>query len=181
MTRLVRRCIRDGIDTIKLNLSGDIGHPRAGADATPMLEPEVRAAVDALRLEQVIANLLDNALKFSPDGGRIEVELSTPTAGTVCLAVRDYGLGIPPERRGRIFDRFYQAHAEEHRSGLGVGLYVSRGIVQLHGGRIWAEFPPDGGTRFVVSLPTGMDGAPRKSRKPSLQHCRSSSSTTTQP
>jgi signal transduction histidine kinase len=127
--------------------------------------PEAHVFADALRLEQVLANLLDNAIKFSPKGGRIEVEVSAPEEGTVQLAVRDRGLGIPPEHREHIFDRFHQAHAREHRSGLGLGLHVSRGIVELHGGRIWAEFPPDGGTRFVVSLPTGVAAVPARRKQ----------------
>jgi signal transduction histidine kinase len=113
----------------------------------------VRAAVDPLRLEQVVTNLLDNAIKYSPEGGEIEVELAAPEAAGVRLSVRDRGLGIPPERRRHIFDRFYQAHATSHQSGMGLGLYISRQIVELHGGRIEAEFPPDGGTRLVVRLP----------------------------
>jgi signal transduction histidine kinase len=140
--------------------------------------PEVRAFVDALRLEQVLTNLLDNAIKFSPQGGRIDVEVAALDDGRVRLAVRDRGLGIPPEHRGRIFERFHQAHAAEHRSGLGLGLYVSRGIVELHGGRIWAEFPPDGGTRFVVTLPTGTDGGPNRPEETAWMDARSSSPAT---
>jgi PAS domain S-box-containing protein len=125
--------------------------------------PNVPASVDALRLEQVVTNLLDNAIKFSPKGRRIEVEVSTSVEGTVRLVVRDHGLGIPPEQEERIFDRFHQVHADEHRSGLGIGLYVSRGIVELHGGRITVESPPDGGARFVVTLPTGLEAdSPRR-------------------
>jgi signal transduction histidine kinase len=71
----------------------------------------------------------------------------------VRLAVRDHGLGIAPEKRAAIFERFYQAHAEEHRSGLGLGLYITRQIVAQHDGTVTAEFPEDGGTRFVVLLP----------------------------
>jgi signal transduction histidine kinase len=70
--------------------------------------------------------------------------------------VRDHGLGIPPEHRPHIFDRFYQAHAGgplTSMAGMGLGLYISRQIVELHGGTIDAEFPDDGGTRFVVMLP----------------------------
>src|SRR5207237_1397900 len=68
-------------------------------------------------------------------------------------------------RRDQLFDRFYQAHGEGHFGGLGLGLFISRQIVELHGGRISAEFPTDGGTRFVVELPlgsaaSGADGAP---------------------
>ena len=116
---------------------------------------EVPALVDPLRLEQVFTNLIDNAIKYSPNGGRIEVELARLAPERVRLMVRDRGIGIGPEARERIFDRFYQAHGSDHRSGLGLGLYISRQIVELHGGAIEAQFPPDGGTRFVVSLPTG--------------------------
>jgi signal transduction histidine kinase len=111
--------------------------------------------VDAARIEQVVTNLLENAIKYSPDGGQIEVELSgrTPAAPWVELAVRDHGLGIPPDRRERLFERFYQAHTAGHLSGLGLGLFISRHIVERHGGQIQATHPEDGGTRFVVTLP----------------------------
>lgn len=122
--------------------------------------PELRARVDAPGIERVVANLLDNAIKFSPDGGPIEVDLSAPDAETVLLTVRDHGIGVPVERRGSMFDRFHQAHGESYRSGLGLGLYVSRTIVELHGGTIRAEFPPDGGTRIVVRLPRVPASAP---------------------
>jgi len=83
----------------------------------------------------------------------------------VRLAVRDQGLGIPLAQRTHIFDRFYQAHASSHRSGLGLGLYISRQIVDLHGGRLEAEFPPEGGSLFVVSLPIGLDGVATPGRR----------------
>jgi signal transduction histidine kinase len=70
------------------------------------------------------------------------------------ISVRDQGIGIPLERRGQLFERFYQAHAGNYMSGLGLGLYVSRQLVELHAGELLAEFPADGGTRFVVRLPT---------------------------
>jgi signal transduction histidine kinase len=111
------------------------------------------ARLDALRLEQVVTNLLDNAIKFSPSGGRIDVELSAPERGAVRLVVRDHGIGIAVEHRSHIFERFYQSQPNDQRAGLGLGLYVSRQIVELHGGRIEAEFPEDGGTRLVVWLP----------------------------
>ena len=120
----------------------------------------VEASVDPARFEEVLTNLLDNAIKYSPDGGPIEVELATaaaPGARSVRLSVRDRGLGIPVERRARLFERFYQAHADAHVSGLGLGLFISRRLVELHGGQIHAEFPEDGGTRFVVTLPAGDD------------------------
>lgn len=111
------------------------------------------AVVDPLRLEQVIINLLDNARKYSPDGGPVVVTLDRAADDVVEVAVTDRGLGIPPERRARLFERFYRAHSERHTSGWGLGLHISRQIVELHGGTIHAEFPPDGGTRFVVRLP----------------------------
>ena len=116
--------------------------------------PRLRAKLDALRFLQVVSNLLDNAVKFSPDGGRIEVGLSSPKRGALRLAVRDHGIGIKPEDRPHIFERSYQSQPVDQRAGLGLGLYVSREIVERHGGRIEAEFPDDGGTRIVVSLPT---------------------------
>lgn len=111
------------------------------------------AEVDALRLEQVLANLLNNAVRYSPDGGAIEISMTTPGPNMIELAIRDHGLGIPEEKRDRIFERFYQAHQGESRSGIGLGLYISRQIVELHGGQVRAEFPSDGGTRVVVRLP----------------------------
>jgi signal transduction histidine kinase len=111
------------------------------------------AEVDALRLEQVLTNLLDNAVKFSPDGGEIHVGLRMSGSDWFEIWVRDFGLGIPVERRDHIFQRFYQAHADAHRSGMGLGLYVSQQIVEMHAGELRAEFPADAGSRFVLRLP----------------------------
>jgi signal transduction histidine kinase len=116
------------------------------------LPDHCRVVVDPLRIEQVVTNLFSNAIKYSPDGGTIDVSLSSGADG-VRLGVRDHGIGIPPERRARLFDRFYQAHGEGHFGGLGLGLFISRQIVELHGGTLEADFPVDGGTRFSVTLP----------------------------
>jgi PAS domain S-box-containing protein/excisionase family DNA binding protein len=116
--------------------------------------PALEAQVDPLRLEQVLVNLLDNAIKYSPDASPIEVTVSRSAHDDALeIAMRDHGLGIPPEKRARIFERFYQAHDSSFRSGLGLGLHISCEIVELHGGAITAEFPPDGGSCFVVRLP----------------------------
>jgi excisionase family DNA binding protein len=115
--------------------------------------PTLTAHVDSLRLEQVLTNLLNNAIKYSPDGRPIDVEIGCTAEGALELVVRDRGRGIPPARRGQIFERFYQAHDDGHGGGLGLGLYISRQIVELHGGQIRAEFPADGGACFVVRLP----------------------------
>jgi signal transduction histidine kinase len=121
------------------------------------LPNELWAAIDALRIEQVVTNLLDNAIKYSPEGGQIDVALECqPADGALRIVVRDRGLGVQPEHRAHIFDRFYQAHAGgplTSMAGMGLGLYISRQIVELHAGTIEAEFPEDSGTRFVVTLP----------------------------
>ena len=111
------------------------------------------AFVYHLHIEQVLTNLVDNADKYSPAGGEVTLNITQPVADLVQIEVRNHGLGIPPEHRPKIFDRFYQAHTEHHLAGLGMGLYISRHIVELHGGSIEAEFPSDGGTRVVVTLP----------------------------
>jgi signal transduction histidine kinase/transcriptional regulator with GAF, ATPase, and Fis domain len=138
--------------------------PQLGGHApTIRLPGELLAVVDPLRFEQVIANLLDNAIKFSPEGGPIEVEL-WGEGQAACLAVRDHGLGIAVEDREHIFDRFYQGRDRTkltNLAGMGLGLYISRQIIELHRGSIRAEFPPDGGTRFVVRVPLGEKGAPK--------------------
>jgi len=123
---------------------------RAPASAT--------AYVDGLRIEQVVTNLLDNAIKYSPDGGEIDVEITRATPEWVRLTVRDHGIGIPAEDLERIFDRLYQVESSSQipgRVGLGLGLHICRQIVLLHHGTIVAEAPPDGGTRVVVDLPAG--------------------------
>ncbi len=125
---------------------------------TVRVPSEVLALVDPLRLEQVVTNLIDNAIKYSPEGGPIHVEVPAPLAETVCLEVADGGIGIPAEHRQGIFDRFYQAHQGAYLAGMGLGLYISRHIVDLHGGRIEVECPPEGGTRFVVCIPRGIGG-----------------------
>ena len=116
-------------------------------------EPDVVADVDADGMERVLSNLLDNALKYSPDGGQIDIEVSQADTNHFRLSVRDHGIGIPPEKREAIFQRFYQAHAADYRSGLGLGLYITQQIISLHDGTIDLESPADGGARFVVVAP----------------------------
>jgi signal transduction histidine kinase len=114
--------------------------------------PAVEAVVDPLRLEQVLVNLLENAVKYSPDGGPIEVAIAWRGAA-VEVSVRDQGLGISPDQREAVFERFAQAHADSHRSGLGLGLYICRQIVHLHGGEIVVESTEGTGSVFTVRLP----------------------------
>ena len=113
---------------------------------------EAMAYVDPLRLEQVLTNLLDNAAKYSSAGGRIDVAVLRPRGGGVRITVADSGIGIPFEHRRRIFDRFYQAHAGQGPGGMGLGLYISRQLVTLHGGRLEVESRLRGGSRFIIEL-----------------------------
>lgn len=118
----------------------------------------VVAQVDAIRVEQVLRNLVDNAVKYSPSG-QIAVAL-LPDGEWLCVSVRDHGPGVPPGARERIFDRFYQARKEDREGGgLGLGLHVSKHIVELHGGSIAADFPEGGGTRIIVRLPVRVAAA----------------------
>jgi signal transduction histidine kinase len=118
------------------------------------------ALLDPLRIEQVVVNLVDNAIKYSRGTAPIEITVSPQAGTTVRLTVRDHGPGIPVADRERLFDRFYQAHPPGYRGGMGLGLYISRQIVELHGGTLTAEFPADGGTRFVADVPVGETAAP---------------------
>ena len=118
--------------------------------------PSLPAFVDPARMEQVLYNLVDNAIRYSPEGGPVEVEVSTPTPDTVRISVRDYGMGIPPEQRPYLFTRFFKAGVKRPAGGLGLGLYIGQRLVALHGGTLTAEFPEDGGSRFIVTLPRGL-------------------------
>jgi len=113
--------------------------------------PALAADVDAHRLTQALANVLDNALKFSPQGGRIVVAASHASPD-LRIAIRDEGPGIPPEQQGEVFERLSQLQ-NENRSGLGLGLYISRSIVEAHGGRMTVESVPGHGATIVVTLP----------------------------
>lgn len=121
---------------------------------TVVAPPTATAIVDAVRLEQVLTNLLDNAVKYSPDGGPIDVELVTAPP-LLRITVADRGVGVGDEQRAQIFDRFYQGHGD-HASGIGLGLYISRQIVELHGGRLDVQDRPGAGSCFVVTLPDGL-------------------------
>lgn len=108
---------------------------------------------DRIRVIQVLSNLIGNALKFVPDGGSIEVRVSV-SAGDGCFAVRDDGPGITEDQLRHLFDRYWKGQAEGHR-GIGLGLYISKGIVEAHGGRIWVESQVGVGSTFYFTIPLG--------------------------
>jgi PAS domain S-box-containing protein len=109
---------------------------------------------DAARLEQVLVNLLNNAAKYTPSGGRIDLSLAVEGDEAV-VGVRDTGIGIEPQLLPRVFDLFTQAEKSLHRSngGLGVGLSLVRNLVQMHGGSVEARSEPGRGSEFIVRLP----------------------------
>lgn len=116
----------------------------------PAALPKVQG--DPVRLEQVLVNLIHNAVKFTPPGG--EIVLSACTQGeTVVFSVRDTGVGIPADDLPRIFKRFYKADRARSGSGTGLGLSISRHIVEAHGGWIWAEGVEGQGSTFFFSVP----------------------------
>lgn len=111
----------------------------------------VRANVD--RITQVLTNLVGNAVKFSPRGGRVVVEGRRVAQGGAVISVRDSGPGVPPEDRAHLFDRYFRP-ARGGRGGAGLGLWISKAIVEAHGGKIWCETDPARGSEFSFTLPS---------------------------
>jgi signal transduction histidine kinase len=128
----------------------------------PDVEGVPAVFADRHRVMQVLSNLIGNSLKFTPPGGTISV-LAVETAGEVLFTVSDTGPGIPPENLQDIFSPYWQAKRTE-RMGAGLGLPIARGIIEAHGGRIWAESEPGAGSRFHFTLPVdrGQSEAVRK-------------------
>lgn len=112
-------------------------------------------ALDPERMEQVLGNLVSNALRYTPDGGEIRLTASHATgqAGPLILAVQDTGSGIQPEILPHIFERSYRGDSSRSGDQSGLGLAIARSIVELHGGRIWAESQPGQGSRFLIAIP----------------------------
>ena len=111
--------------------------------------------IDADRIEQVLGNLIDNAIKYSRAGSEVEVA-ARRKGEELIVSVRDHGVGIPADRQARIFERFYRAHAGtpyDHAASLGVGLYLSREFISRHNGRMWFESEAGKGSTFYFSLP----------------------------
>jgi two-component system sensor histidine kinase KdpD len=113
--------------------------------------PEIRA--DPVQLDQVLTNLLENAARFSPEGGEVLVAVAPWREGGIQVRVADEGPGVPPEERERVFEPFYRRD-DGRRTGSGLGLAIARAIVTAHGGRIWLEGTPLGGAAVVFELPS---------------------------
>ena len=119
----------------------------------------VVACIDPPRVEQIISNLLLNAIKYSPEGGRVTIAVRADTPdGEAVISVRDQGIGIPPAQQALIFGRFIRADNARDRgiAGTGLGLYLCRELVERHGGRIWFDSTEGQGSTFFVALPLNL-------------------------
>jgi two-component system sensor histidine kinase VicK len=130
--------------------------------------PDVpQVAADRDKVRQVLVNLVENAMKYSPGGGRVEVGLEPAHeagAGTVVFYVKDEGLGIPREEQAKIFEKFYRLdpHMTRGVGGTGLGLYICSELVNRMGGHIWVESKEGEGSTFLLQLPA----APQLSARP---------------
>jgi two-component system sensor histidine kinase KdpD len=107
--------------------------------------------VDPVQIDQVLANLLENAIRHSPSGGTVEVDVAT-LDGCIQVRVVDHGPGIPVDERERVFDAFYRGEKRPERPGSGLGLAIAKAVVVAHGGKIWIEEAPGGGTAVVFEI-----------------------------
>jgi PAS domain S-box-containing protein len=139
--------VSDAVETMRHDAPESISLSAAGNGAA-------EAIGDRDRIEQVLVNLIDNALKYSPDGGEVVVS-TVPAAASVRVEVADQGIGIPPAEQEAVFEKFYRADPQ-HRaapSGTGLGLYICRELVQRMGGTIGVRSRPGGGSTFWFQLP----------------------------
>jgi len=168
--RRMDRMIQDLVDSVRLE-SGQLRLQRMTLDVASFtldlkqrlsismdmdrISVEVRETPSAVsadpdRLERILTNLLSNALKYSED--RVEVRVES-MAGEVRVSVADRGPGISTEDLPHLFERFYRARNAQRKDGLGLGLFITRMLVEAHGGRIWAESEPGRGSTFTFTLP----------------------------
>jgi signal transduction histidine kinase len=127
---------------------------RMGERTRVAVDGALRVAADREMLTQALANLLDNAARFSPDGAEIEIS-ATGTDREVLVSVRDRGPGIAPDHWERVFERFYKVDAARTRQagGAGLGLAITKHLLQVQGGRVWTEAHPESGQVFFIALP----------------------------
>jgi len=146
----LRDALESGVVMVRERASEDGVQVELSAD--PGIDP---VEGDERRIRQVVFNLLANAVKFTPEGGSIDVSAARVN-GEVRVSVADTGPGVAPEDRERIFEEFQQTEAGVGLGeGTGLGLALSKRFVELHGGRIWVEGVDRGGSRFVFTLPAG--------------------------
>jgi signal transduction histidine kinase/HAMP domain-containing protein len=179
--------VGDFLDVSKLE-SGRIGLSRTPTDLTELLHRSVEnfgplarskkidlsyqgdilpvVQVDGRRVDQVLNNLISNALKFTGEGGSIQLRVRHDDRNGIIVRVRDTGVGISPDEIGNLFQKYRQSSSgktSEHQ-GTGLGLVISKMIVEAHGGRIWAESKEGKGTTFTFTLPADRESPPRAAR-----------------
>ncbi len=143
--------VAEAVDTFQAQASS------AGISLTAeVVSPLPSAAIDAPRILQVLSNFLSNAIKFTPRDGRVVVRIEH-VEDDLRFSVSDTGMGIPADKLEAIFLRFLQVATD--RRGVGLGLYISRAIVQGHGGRIWADSTPGAGSTFWFTVPLSVPAA----------------------
>ncbi len=145
----IKTIVEEIVET--LQSSADSKHIKIN---TMVEEPIPDLTIDQERIKQVIINLLNNAIKFSPDNSSINVNVRKEQ-DDILFEMQDFGRGIPDDQQNNIFDAFYQVKSNEDKKlgGVGLGLAISRGIILAHGGRIWVESTLDKGSKFTFSLP----------------------------
>jgi len=122
-----------------------------GVTLEAQADPDVVASIDRLRFEQVAANLLDNAIKYTPQGGRVDISVARENDHAV-MRVRDTGIGIPPAEQPRIWQRLFRGDQSRTERGLGLGLSLVKAVVEAHGGTVSVDSTPGSGSTFTVSL-----------------------------
>ncbi len=159
--------LADAVHKVVGGMRTSVGSHALRCDVPP---DGVIARVDRDQIEQVLTNLITNAIKYSPEGGEVHVELRVATGPAptddpvgrgnesrkvALLSVRDHGIGIPPNQLRFVFDKFYRGDAPivKRVPGTGLGLFICKSIVEAHDGRIWVESQPGQGSTFYVSLP----------------------------
>src|SRR5205814_4885651 len=131
-----------------------LGKRLANRRVTTQVPPDLPlVAIDDVLIEQVLVNLLDNAIKYTPPESPIRI-IATATDQAVTVEVADHGPGLPRGEEDKVFEKFYRGQPAGGR-GAGLGLAICQGIVKAHGGRIWAQNLPEGGVSFLFTLPLG--------------------------
>jgi two-component system sensor histidine kinase KdpD len=148
------RPIRESFPLLEILASvlGRLSDPQAARVVVDVPDDLPLVNVDGLQMEQILWNLLENALKYSPPDSSVELRARVED-GTLHMTVRDHGPGVPSGQEELIFQKFYRARQEGGPPGLGIGLSICQFAVHAHGGRIWVHHAPDGGAVFEFELP----------------------------
>jgi signal transduction histidine kinase len=171
-TKRLAELVSDVLDTSRIE-AGNFSYSFADVDLAELVQQSAAAAEsgqdeirirsnvqrplplvrgDRERLQQVLANLLDNAVKYSPAGGEVEVE-ALAEDGTIQVEVRDRGPGVAPEHHTLIFERFGRVSGEQAKPGTGLGLFIARSIAEAHGGSLNVHSRPGNGAIFTLAIP----------------------------